>query len=165
MTTTMTDNNKNNTSSRIKDTMTRLIDLVSSQVAKDLTKKDDNDIDTELLGIMVDAHNIWQEDCHDGVDYIFDITNKKDVICLLQGDLNVSDINSIYNGQTYQRHTKYFQYGQNYQLPNAFPTIERLKEYLADNAKWIITHLFLFANTTEEYFSIFNKYVGVLFNA
>lgn len=117
----------------------------------------------KIFPTILKAYNMWQEDTQDGVDYIFDITNKQDVIDLLKGDLSVGGITSIYNGQEHQAHTRYFRYGQNYELPMAFRTMNELKEYLAKETKWVIIHLFLFGNETEEYKTIFDMYVGKLF--
>lgn len=158
-----------NVNKDIKETTLKLIKLVSTAIANDITDED-NLNGMEVLKTMVKAHNMWQEDTQDGVDYIFDILNKKDVIYLLQGDLNVGDIATLYkgqeyNGRGYQKHTRYFRYGQNYPLPTPFNTMEKIRNYLADNAEWIITHLFLFRNNTEEYQTIFNNYIGKLFNA
>lgn len=150
--------------SEIKETTDKLIGLVAKAIKHDM-KDFHNPSLMVVLPTMLMAHNMWQEDTNDGVDYIFDITNKQDVICLLQGDLTVNAIASLYNGQQSQLYTRYFRYGQNYELPTPFKTMEEITEYLADNALWIITHLFLFRNETKECKTIFNLYIGKLFNA
>lgn len=150
-------------SKNIKESYEILMDSVSNIIAHELM--DDNDPNNmKIFPTFLKAYNMWQEDTQDGVDYIFDITDKQDVIDLLKGDFSVGGITSIYNGQEHQAHTRYFRYGQNYELPMAFRTMKELKEYLAKETKWVIIHLFLFRNDTEEYKTIFDIYVGKLFN-
>ena len=115
---------------------------------------------------MLEAYNLWQEDTHDGVDYIFNINNKDDVIYLLQNDKNIQvrDISSLYINQYNNNGTPYFRYGQNYEYhPKVLMSMKQLKTQLIDNAEWVITHLFLFANNTDTYHKIFNMYIGNLF--
>lgn len=150
----------------IKETTLKLIKLISKEIENDLMDNSGSVIDQDkLFDTMLKAYNMWQEDTHDGVDYIFDINNKQDTICLLQGDLKVSDISSLYINQFNQNNTPYFVYGVNYEKPKVFKSMQEVKIQLADNTEWIMTHLFLFANKTDIYQTLFDRYVGELFNA
>ena len=149
----------------IKETTLKLIKLVSNAIIEDLKDNSGNvQNQDDILNTMLEAYNMWQEDTHDGVDYIFNINNKKDVICILQDDnMQVRDISSLYINQFNSNGTPYFRYGQNYEKPKVFTSMESLKEQLIDNTEWVITHLFLFANNTDIYHKLFNMYIGTLF--
>ncbi len=156
-----------NINTEIKETTLKLIKLVSNAIVEDLKDNSGSVLDVDdIIDTMLEAYNMWQEDTHDGVDYIFNINNKDDVIYLLQNDKNIQvrDISSLYINQYNNNGTPYFRYGQNYEYhPKVLMSMKQLKTQLIDNAEWVITHLFLFANNTDTYHKIFNMYIGNLF--
>ena len=156
-----------NINTEIKETTLKLIKLVSNAIVEDLKDNSSSVLDVDdIIGTMLEAYNMWQEDTHDGVDYIFNINNKDDVIYLLQNckNIQVRDISSLYINQYNNNGTPYFRYGQNYEYhPKVLMSMKQLKTQLIDNAEWAITHLFLFANNTDTYHKIFNMYIGNLF--
>ena len=157
-----------NVNTESKETTLELIKLVASAIVEDLKDNSSSVLDVDdIIGTMLEAYNMWQEDTHDGVDYIFNINNKDDVIYLLQNckNIQVRDISSLYINQYNNNGTPYFRYGQNYENPKVLMSMKQLKTQLIDNAEWVITHLFLFANNTDTYHKIFNMYIGNLFGA
>lgn len=156
-----------NINTEIKETTLKLIKLVSNAIVEDLKDNSSSVLYVDdIIDTMLKAYNMWQEDTHDGVDYIFNINNKDDVIYLLQNDKNIQvrDISSLYINQYNNNGTPYFRYGQNYEYhPKVLMSMKQLKTQLIDNAEWVITHLFLFANNTDTYHKIFNMYIGNLF--
>mgnify|MGYP003473211764 FL=1 len=158
-----------NINTEIKETTLKLIKFVSNAIVEDLKDNSGSVLDIDdIIDTMLEAYNMWQEDTHDGVDYIFNINNKDDVIFFFFFDKNiqVSDISSLYINQYNNNGTPYFRYGQNYEYhPKVLMSMKQLKTQLIDNAEWVITHLFLFANNTDTYHKIFNMYIGNLFGA
>ena len=158
-----------NINTEIKETTLKLIKLVSNAIVEDLKDNSSSVLDVDdIIDTMLKAYNMWQEDTHDGVDYIFNINNKDDVIYLLQNckNIQVRDISSLYINQYNNNGTPYFRYGQNYEYhPKVLMSMKQLKTQLIDNTEWVITHLFLFANNTDTYHKIFNMYIGNLFGA
>ena len=158
-----------NINTEIKETTLKLIKLVSNAIVEDLKDNSSSVLDVDdIIDTMLEAYNMWQEDTHDGVDYIFNINNKDDVIYLLQNckNIQVRDISSLYINQYNNNGTPYFRYGQNYEYhPKVLMSMKQLKTQLIDNTEWVITHLFLFANNTDTYHKIFNMYIGNLFGA
>ena len=156
-----------NINTEIKETTLKLIKLVSNAIVEDLKDNSSSVLDVDdIIDTMLKAYNMWQEDTHDGVDYIININNKDDVIYLLQNGKNIQvrDISSLYINQYNNNGTPYFRYGQNYEYhPKVLMSMKQLKTQLIDNAEWVITHLFLFANNTDTYHKIFNMYIGNLF--
>jgi hypothetical protein len=47
---------------------------------------------TDDFDLCLNAYNLWCESERDGVGYIFDITNKEDLKCLVENDVNATEI-------------------------------------------------------------------------
>ena len=47
---------------------------------------------TDDYDLCLNAYNMWCESERDGVGYIFDITNKEDLKCLVEHDVNATEI-------------------------------------------------------------------------
>ena len=66
-----------NINTEIKETTLKLIKLVSNAIVEDLKDNSGSVLDVDdIIDTMLEAYNMWQEDTHDGVDYIFNINNK-----------------------------------------------------------------------------------------
>ena len=143
------------------ETMNKLITLISNEINADM--RNNTTRGKLIFPTILAAYNIYKEDTHDGVDYIFNITDNNDVICCLKcGDTTtMAELAEIFNKENC---TPFFMFGQNYDKPKVFKNIEELKEKLISEMKYIITHIFIFRNTTDIYQTIINEYVGTLFN-
>lgn len=145
------------TTTEIKNTANKLNILVGNEIAKDLREK--ATYNNDLFIMMLNAYNTWQEDENDGVDYIFDIDNKEDTICCLQGGMNVSDIVRIYNEMTDNKHSGYFNFGQNYPKGQFYASIEAVVEIICSQMDNIIRHILWFRKDTKEYEYIISNYI------
>ena len=47
---------------------------------------------TDDFDLCLNAYNLWCESERDGVGYIFDISNKEDLKCLVENDVNATEI-------------------------------------------------------------------------
>lgn len=70
------------------------------------------------LDMFLKAYNRWQEDEHNGVDYIFNINNPNDLINCIKGGLTADDIANFVNyTKTYASETpNYFLFGFDHKL-------------------------------------------------
>lgn len=69
------------------------------------------------LNMYLKAYNRWQEDEHNGVDYIFNIINPDDLIDCIKGDLTADEIAKFVNGtKGFANTTPYFLFGCNHNL-------------------------------------------------
>lgn len=70
------------------------------------------------LDMFLKAYNRWQEDEHNGVDYIFDINNPDDLIDCIKGGLTTNEIvNFVNNTKDWASETpSYFLFGCNHKL-------------------------------------------------
>ena len=65
----------------------QIIESVKRSITRDINRND-----TKVIEMVLAAYNRYQEDEHDGVDYLFDITNQNDLKCMVEGGLNVAEI-------------------------------------------------------------------------
>lgn len=69
------------------------------------------------LDMFLKAYNRWQEDEHNGVDYIFNINNPDDLIDCIKGGLTADEIaNFVNNAKAWANETPYFLFGCNHKL-------------------------------------------------
>lgn len=68
--------------------------------------------------LILNAYNRYQEDEKDGVDYIFDLSNKEDIITCVNGGMSVKEIASLHiqNVRDYSM-TNFFLFGVNHKEP------------------------------------------------
>ena len=90
--------------------VTNLLEAVKAK-AKAALEKHDSFHET-ALNIVLRAYNTFQETERDGIDYIFNIDNKEDLSCCVEGGMTADEIAHIYNES--QEKTKYFYFGHNH---------------------------------------------------
>ena len=67
-----------------------LAEKIKSAIIEDLSN-------SEVMDIVFDAYNRYQEDEKDGREYIFNLQNQKDLLCLVKGGATAEDIVFLYN--------------------------------------------------------------------
>ena len=95
--------------------------------------------------IALEAYNRYQEDERDGVDYIFDLTNKEDLIAMIDGGLNAVEIHDMVN-----RGQRFFLFGCNYEYPEALNN-HNVLDNIYNTADDITRHAFVYADVCKEY--------------
>jgi hypothetical protein len=82
---------------------------------QDLLTKIEEDINyPEGRAMLLKAYNRYQEDERDGVDYIFNINNKDDLITCIQGGLTADEIVNFHNRlKSWVSPTPHFLFGWN----------------------------------------------------
>ena len=91
--------------------------------------------DIFLLGKVLKAYNRWNVDEKDGVDYIFDIHKKEDLVACVNGGLTAKDIAYLYHPNTH-----FFLFGCNHTTPQALNHCD-LINLLVDNLDEIIDNI------------------------
>ena len=69
----------------------------------------------EVVMLVLNAYNRYQEDERDSVDYIFDLNNKVDLVYCIHGGMTAEDIHDLYNLSLSK--TTWFYYGVNHEKP------------------------------------------------
>lgn len=105
--------------------------------------------DEEFTKTVLAAYNRFQEDERDGVDYLFDINNKDDVKCCLDGGLSVPDLAKAYFDYEARLFTPHFFFGVNHPKPSFIMGKEGLKKLLQNYLSDIIRYAFCYHNVAE----------------
>lgn len=106
----------------------KLAESIESNLIHDMNCEQIGD-DTAIL--VLNAYNRYQEDEHDGVDYIFDIRKGEDLKCCIDGGMTAQELASINEECTRtEKNTPYFMFGQNHKQGEVIPTWAQLKRIL-----------------------------------
>lgn len=100
--------------------------------------------DTDIFNLVLDVYNKYQENERDGVDYIFDINNKEDLIACIKGGLTARMIQELVDNLD-DDFTQYFYFGCNYPtpIPIKFEDLKtNLSNYLDEIVDYIIAYPF-----------------------
>ena len=150
----------NMTTTEIKDTFYKLIDLVSKEITDDL--KNNTLRGDSMFKTILAAYNLYMTNtCYDP-QCIYDIEEKEDVIhCLKEYNVTMAQMVDIFMNANVN--TPYFTFAEENYKPLVFKTINQLKEKLIKKMKFVITHIFVYENDSVVYKEIFKEYVGTLF--
>lgn len=108
--------------------------------------------DDFLLDKVLKAYNRWNEDERDGVDYIFDIHKKEDLVACVNGGLTAKDIVYLYDGST-----RFFLFGCNHTTPQALSRND-LINILYDNLDKVIDNIIAYPYI-ESYREIYTLFI------
>ena len=98
----------------MENVLNKLVAEIKSNIAHDL--KSYTECNDELLKLVLNAYNTYQEEERDGVDYIFNINNPEDLKCCIKGGMTAKDIAWLYE-QSQVNSTPFFYFGVNYEKP------------------------------------------------
>lgn len=110
--------------------------------------------DDKLLLAWLYAHNRYQEDMCDGVDYVFSLSRQEDLVCCVEGGLTAADIVGLFAENT---GTDYFLFGQNYPRPKRI-TREQLRNFVYSRYECILCEVMRYPYI-EEYKKLYKLYV------
>ena len=99
--------------------------------------------DREMVNIFVSAYNIYQENERDSVDYLFCVSNNKDIITCLKGGLEIKEVSELYllsQMADYEHFSARFHFGVNHLTPKLLSTDE-LKDNLLSYACEVIENM------------------------
>jgi hypothetical protein len=98
--------------------------------------------DYEIFNLVFDVYNEYQESERDGVDYIFDLNKKEDLIVCIKGGLTARMVQKLVN-KLDDGFTQYFYFGCNYPTPISikFKDLKtNLYNYLDELVDYIIAY-------------------------
>lgn len=79
--------------------------------------------DVQMINRLLGVYNTYQEDERNGVDYIFDLQNKEDLVTCIQGGLTAEELAELvakYNCGNGENYTTKFLFGCNHETPYLF---------------------------------------------
>lgn len=121
--------------------------IVNYQIITSLRDNDDF-----LLDKVLKAYNRWNEDEKDGVDYIFDIRKKEDLVACVNGGLTAKDISYLYNSNTH-----FFLFGCNHTTPQVLNHND-LFNILYNNLEEVIDNIIAYPYV-ESYREIYTMFI------
>ena len=98
----------------MENVLKSLVSEIKSNIAHDLKQYPFSN--GELLKLVLDAYNTYQEEERDGVDYIFDINKPEDLKCCIEGGMTAKEVAWLYE-QSQVNTTPFFYFSVNYQHP------------------------------------------------
>lgn len=101
-------------------------------------------IDNNVFNLVFDVYNEYQENEHDGLDYIFNLNNKADLIACIKGGLTAEHIHKMVENIK-RGYTNFFFYGTNHPIPEQITFKElrtNLIAYLDEIVDYIIAYPF-----------------------
>ena len=133
----------------LKDAISQLCTEIRMAILRDYNN------DCELQTCLLGSYNYYQESERDGVDYIFDITDKEDLNPI---DLGVGDIVYLYNNYKAGKTTQYFLYGVNYEEPKQFENEKDVDTQILSYLDEIIEHVLMYPEDCASHTKIYAKY-------
>ena len=142
------------------DAATKLLNSVNSVISnfkKGLSQDILNDVTTRNQ--FLKSCNFYQDEEFDGANYIFDITDREDV---MNTDLEVGEVYDLYNNFIHNKATKYFLCGYNYPTPVQLEDDAALLRILNANVDEVARHILAHPSVCESHYYIYQKYIGGL---
>ena len=138
----------------MKTELENLIEVMYEDLVCDLRTFTGNKLDN-LLHIVLDAFNLYQEGERDGVDYLFHIENMDDVKCCIHGGMTTKEIAAAYFDFKAHHHTGYFFFGQNYSEPKMVATQAELIDIFVGYLHDILLRVFCYPYSSEAYKALY----------
>lgn len=140
------------------DTASNLLNSVNSVISnfKKALSQDivDND---EVRSLFLQSYNFYQDEEFDGADYIFDITNREDV---MNTELEVGEVYDLYNNFIHGKAAKYFLCGYNYPTPVQLEDKEALIRILVGWVDCVARHIIEYPSICDSHEELYQCYIG-----
>ena len=107
----------------MENVLNKLVTEIKNNIAHDLKRYPYRKCD--LLKLVLDAYNTYQEEERDGVDYIFDINKPEDLKCCIENGMTAQEVAWLYE-QSQVNTTPLFYFGVNYPKPKPIGNYEEL---------------------------------------
>lgn len=98
----------------MENILNKLVTEIKNNIVHDLNRYPYHKCD--LLKLVLDAYNTYQEEERDGVDYIFDINKPEDLKRCIEGGMTAKEVAWLYE-QSQVNTTPLFYFGVNYSKP------------------------------------------------
>lgn len=112
----------------------------------------------KVLKMVLAAYNDFQESERDGVDYIFNIDNRDDLKCCVDGGMTAQDICGLWLGSQ-SKHLQYFYFGCNYPQPQPINTWKELRMNLVAWLDELLPNVLAYPYAYQSYKDIYTAYV------
>ena len=90
------------------------------------------------------------------LNHIFNINNKEDLICCIEGGLTASDIADLYN----RLFTPFFYFGVNHPKPEVIKNFATIREQLTNSLDDVLPCVVAYVLYHESYQKVYEKYIA-----
>ena len=148
--------------STIKENMVRYL---TATLWSDMVSTTNREKANEVFNTLIQAYNEWQDEEHFGVDYLFNLNDKDDLIWAIKCGINSKEIAKMVMDKQNFGMTDYFFFGQNHTTPKQLNT-EQLAAQITTNLDAIVSHTLAYGaeGDTDSFKFIYNNYIATLFN-
>ena len=150
------------TNKMIKQLAEELADEIKAEIVVELTTKSENELrdwgrfGIDLIDTLLKAYNRYCEDEKDGIDYLFNLNNKEDLKCIVEGGMTAREIADLYNKSNGEG---YFFFDCNHEEPYPIVGFEKLKSVLLSMLE-DITKVIVAYPEIKEYKVIWDMFVA-----
>lgn len=141
----------------MREAISTLLKGIKNAIVEDM-KDVRSDKGWKTFKMVLAAYNDYQESEQDGVDYIFDIDNTKDVICCLKGGMTSQEFCGLFLGSN-GRHSKYFLYSYNYNGSKTFVNYEEVADFLSTWLDDVLADVVAYPYSYDSYKELYTWYV------
>ena len=142
----------------MKTELENLIEAIHEELASELKLYTGSKLD-DLMTLVLNAYNYYEESERDGVDYLFYINNTDDVKCCIEGGMTTKEIAEVYNEYKDGRNTGYFFFGQNYDRAKPIKTRDELIDLLIGTLHDVLLYVVCYPYRNEAYKTLYGYYV------
>ena len=133
-------------------------EILCKTIGKDLNTNIKSGMDN--INLVLKAHNRFQEDERDGVDYIFDINNKEDLKFLVEKcGFTAADVAKIYNDSQCNTTPLFFCH-YNHGGIKMINNYEELVSILKSSLEQVVPCILQYVTRCREYQDIYEKYIA-----
>lgn len=141
----------------MKTKINEMVKMIAEKISNDLYAEYKNDMHDEVLQMVLKAYNEWQESEKDGVDYIFNIYDKDDLMACVKGGMTAKEVAEIYKDAT-TIWTPYYFFGSNYPSATPIKLWSDLFDYLVMWLEDVLPNIIAYP-WCSTYRPIYTKYV------
>lgn len=140
------------------DTASNLLNSVNSVISNFKKALSQDIVDNEeVRSLFLKSYNFYQDEEFDGADYIFDITNREDV---MNTELEVGEVYDLYNNFIHGKAAKYFLCGYNYPTPVQLEDKEALIRILVGWVDYVARHIIEYPSICDSHKELYQCYIG-----
>ena len=140
----------------MENVLNTLVAEIKNNILHDLTHSD-----RQLLELVLDAYNTYQEEERDGVDYIFDINKPEDLKSCIDGGMTANEVAWLYDQS--QVNTTLFYFGVNYEKPKPIETyhvlVYNLTQWLPKVLPCVLAYPYLLKSYEKLYRRCITEYM------
>lgn len=117
---------------------------IIGRVVRDEIERQRNSLTADQFNVALKTYNAFEEAEHCGVDHIFDLHDKEDLKCMIDGGITLAELARLHN-----EGARYCFFGENHQKPVPLTTplpltTEEVKEQIINRAESITAYALLY---------------------